>query len=143
MPPFLHGFLAHLSDSYSHKGPDEKKINKQVFIHLFQLYMYILVQIKSFAIFGYMQVCGMYIIRAKLFRLLKVPAVVDGIMEVSVLIFHYMYDLKAAQGNVQCSLIKKLRERVREHMMTMMILYEFKLGHNAAETTKNICSMKS
>ena len=37
-----------------------------------------------------------------------------------------MYDLKAAQMNIQCSLIW-------EH-----VFYEFQLGHNAVEATKNL-----
>ena len=38
-----------------------------------------------------------------------------------------MYDLKAtSQSNVQCSLIREL------------MLYEFKLSHNAMEANKNI-----
>ena len=41
-----------------------------------------------------------------------------------------MYDLKAAQMNVQCSLIWEL------------MLYEFKLGNNGTEATKNICVWK-
>ena len=43
---------------------------------------------------------------------------------------HCVYDLKAAQINMQCCLIHKLR------------LYEFKLGHNTMEATKNICKVK-
>ena len=39
-----------------------------------------------------------------------------------------MYDLKAAQMNMQCSLIWEL--------------YEFKVSHNATETTKNSCCVK-
>ena len=41
-----------------------------------------------------------------------------------------MCDLKAAQMNVQHSLIRKL------------MLYEFEPGHNATEATKNICFAK-
>ena len=37
-----------------------------------------------------------------------------------------MYDLKAAQVNVQCSLILEM-------------FHEFEPDHNATETTKNIC----
>ena len=38
-----------------------------------------------------------------------------------------MYDLKATQMNLQYSLIRQL------------MVYNFKLGHNAAEANKNIC----
>ena len=41
-----------------------------------------------------------------------------------------MYDFKAAQMNIQCSLIQEL------------MVYEFKLGHDAMETTKKICCVK-
>ena len=45
-------------------------------------------------------------------------------------LFHYVYHLKTAQMNMQCCLIWKF------------LLYEFKLGHNSVETTKNICCAK-
>ena len=45
-------------------------------------------------------------------------------------LIHFMCDLKAIQMNVQCSLIQEF------------MLYEFKLDHNAAEATKNICDVK-
>ena len=61
-------------------------------------------------------------------------AVVGSIVIVDALMFyallHFMYDLKATQINVQCSLIWEL------------MLYEFELDPNAAEATKNICCAK-
>ena len=42
-------------------------------------------------------------------------------------LFHSVCDLKAAQINTQTSLIREF------------VLYEFELGHYAAEATKNIC----
>ena len=45
-------------------------------------------------------------------------------------LLYFVCDLKAVQLNVQLSLIQEF------------MLYEFKLGHNAAEATKNICCMK-
>ena len=41
-----------------------------------------------------------------------------------------MHDLKAAQMNMQSSLIQGF------------MLYKFELAHNAAEATKNICCVK-
>ena len=41
-----------------------------------------------------------------------------------------MYDLKTAQINMLCCLIQEL------------MIYEFELGHNATEATKNICCAK-
>ena len=46
------------------------------------------------------------------------------------MIHGHVGDLKAAQINMKSSLIREL------------ILYEFKLGHNATETAKNICYVK-
>ena len=45
-------------------------------------------------------------------------------------LLHLVCDLKAAQMNMQYSLIQEL------------MLYKFKLGHNAMEATKNICCMQ-
>ena len=45
-------------------------------------------------------------------------------------LLHSMYNLKASQMNVQFSLIQEL------------MVYELKLDHNAAETTKTICYAK-
>ena len=57
-----------------------------------------------------------------------------SIMVVGVLtcyaLLHSMCNLKAAQMNVQCSLIQEL------------MLYELKRGHNAIEANKNICCAK-
>ena len=57
---------------------------------------------------------------------------VDSIAAVSVwtrcALIHSVWDLKAAQINVQRTLIREL------------VFYEFKLGHNATEVTKNICA---
>ena len=55
--------------------------------------------------------------------------VVDGVLTHCALL-HYVCDLKAKQMNVHCSLNQEL------------MLYEFKLSHNAVEITKNICYMK-
>ena len=45
-------------------------------------------------------------------------------------LLHSVCNLKAVQRNVQHSLIKEL------------MLYKFKLGDDAAKTTKNICCVK-
>ena len=64
----------------------------------------------------------------------KVPGVVGSIMVVGVLtscaLLYCVCDLKAAQMNMDCCLIWKL------------MLYKFKLDHNTAEATKNICYAK-
>ena len=64
-----------------------------------------------------------------------VPTVVGSILIVGVLthcaLVLSMYDLKAAQVNVQHSLIWEF------------MLYKFTLCHKAAEATKNICCAKS
>ena len=91
--------------------------------------------VKSFTIFWYVLVCDAYIMWLKQFKSLKVPIVVGSIVLVSALTYcallHFMFDLKASQINEQHSLIQKL------------MFYKFKLGHNAAEATENICCMKS
>ena len=78
--------------------------------------------------------CGMSIMSSKQFKSWKVSAVVGSIIVVGVLTYctllHFESDLKDAQINLQQSLIWKL------------ILYEFELGHNTVESTKNICCMK-
>ena len=60
---------------------------------------------------------------------------VDSVVVVGMLIhdalLHSVCDLKAAKINMQHSLISEL------------ILYKFKLGHNTTETTKNFCGIKS
>ena len=64
-----------------------------------------------------------------------VQAVVGSIVVVDVLIFcaliHSVFDLKAAQKKMQCSLIWEL------------ILYKFKLALNTMEVIKNVCRVKS
>ena len=59
---------------------------------------------------------------------------VDSIVIVGVLtryaLLHFMCDFKAAQMNIRHSLIREL------------MLYNFELGHNTTETTKNICCVK-
>ena len=45
-------------------------------------------------------------------------------------LLHSICDLKATQMNMQFSLIEEL------------MFYEFKLGHNVMEVTKNICCAK-
>ena len=60
-----------------------------------------------------------------------VQAVIGSIMVVSIVthaLLHCVCDLKAAQMNLQCSLMHEL------------MLYKFKMGQ---EATKNICCMKS
>ena len=60
-----------------------------------------------------------------------VPAVIGSIVVVGVLtLLQSVYNLKAAQMNVKCSLMHKF------------MLYEFELGHNTAEPTKNIYCVK-
>ena len=80
--------------------------------------------IKSFVIFVYMLVITWM-------KYFKVPTVVGSIVVDGVLtgctLLHSVCNLKASQMNVLHSLIQEI------------ILYEFKLGHNAAEATKNIC----
>ena len=58
-----------------------------------------------------------------------VSVVVVGALTCCALL-HLVCDLKAAQMNMQYSLIQEL------------MLYKFKLGHNAMEATKNICCMQ-
>ena len=59
------------------------------------------------------------------------PAVVSSIVVVGAqtryALLHSVWDLKAAQINVQCWLIQEL------------LLYEFEVSHNADEAIKNIC----
>ena len=50
------------------------------------------------------------------------------------MLLHFVWDLKAEQMNMQCSLISVIRLE--------LILYKFKLDHNSAEATKNICYVK-
>ena len=86
----------------------------------------------NFAIFWYILVCGIDITWSKQFKPWKLSTVVTSIMIFGVLthciLLHSVYDLKAIQMNVQCCLIWKL------------MLYEFKLSHNTAGTTKNTCA---
>ena len=56
--------------------------------------------------------------------------VVDDVLKHCALL-HSICDLKAPQLNVQSNLIQEFR------------LNKFKWGHNTAEVTKNICSMKA
>ena len=81
-------------------------------------------------IFGNVLVCGVYIMWPKQFKVWKVPTVVGSIVVVGVLtsyaLLYLMCDLKAAQMNMQWELM----------------VYEFKLGHDSVETTKNICCAK-
>ena len=69
----------------------------------------------------------------KQFKLWMVPTMVGSIVLGGVLthaLLHSICDLKAAQINVQCSLIQEF------------LLYEFELGHNAVKAIKNICCAK-
>ena len=77
---------------------------------------------KSLPIIWYILVCGVYNYG---------HTIVSSIVVVGALtrcaLLHSMYDLKAAQMDLQYSLIHKL------------ILNKFKLSHKAVEATKNIC----
>ena len=65
----------------------------------------------------------------------KIPVVIGSIAVVGALtccaLFHFVYDFKAVRMNLQSSLIREC------------ICYKFNLGHNATETSKNICFAKS
>ena len=84
--------------------------------------------IKTFALFWYMLVCSAYIMWPNQF---KVHTVVGSIVVVGVLacceMFLSMCDLKAAQMNMQCSLIWEL------------MLYEFEQGYNATYEHYWVC----
>ena len=71
----------------------------------------------------------LYITRPKQFKSWLVSTEVSSIVVAGAL-KHSVSDLKAAQMNKQCSLIWEL------------MLYEFKLGNNAAEATKNVLYKK-
>ena len=75
-------------------------------------------------------VCSSYIIWMKQFKLWKVPIVVSSIVVVGELTYYALCNLKTMQINIQCSLIWEL------------MIYKFKLGHNAVEATRNICCVK-
>ena len=45
-------------------------------------------------------------------------------------LLYFVYDLKITKMHIQCSLIQKL------------MFYEFKMGYNTTEATKNICYVK-
>ena len=95
----------------------------------------ILSWVKSFVIFWYMLVCSMYIKWLKQFKLWKVLTAIGSIVVAGVLtshaLLHFVYDLKAALMNVQHCLILQLT------------FYDFELGNNIAEATRNICWIKS
>ena len=76
--------------------------------------------------FGNILVCGMYITWPKQFRSWLVSTVVGSIVRFCALLHSVCY-LKAVQMNVQCSLKQEL------------MLYEFKLDHNALEATRKNC----
>ena len=86
----------------------------------------ILEWIKSFAIFWYMLVCGVYITWLEQFKPLWVHAVVGNIVIVGALtqyaLLHFVVNLKAAEMKVKCS---------REFR-----LYEFELGYNQKNKKK-------
>ena len=75
----------------------------------------------------------MYIPWPKQFKPWKVPTVVGSIVVVGVFtcctLLHSLCALEATQMNIQHCLIWEF--------------YEFELGHNIAEATKNICCVKS
>ena len=80
-----------------------------------------------------------YIMWVKWFKLWKVPAMVGSIVVIGIYIyiyrthhalFHFICDLKAAQINMQWSLIQKF------------MFYKFELGDNVNETRKNNCCAK-
>ena len=76
--------------------------------------------------------CIYYITWWKQFK--KVATVFGSIMVLGALthcaLLHSMCYLKTARINVQC------------HLILELMLYEFELGHNEAESTKNICWAK-
>ena len=79
--------------------------------------------VKSFIIFWYVLVCNMYIRWLKNFKPWELPAVVTGILVVVLIHWVLLYsicNLKATQMNVEHNLIQKV------------MLYDFKLSHNAA-----------
>ena len=84
---------------------------------------------QRFAIFWYVLICCMYIMWPKQFKYWKAPSV-DGSIVVVCALLCTMYDLKAAQMNMQHCLIQKF------------MLYKFDLDHNVTEATKNICCAK-
>ena len=90
--------------------------------------------ILHFAILWYLLVCSALITWPKQLKPWKV-LVIDSIMLAGMLIhwalLYSRCDLTATEMNIQCSLIKEL------------MLYEFKMGHNVTEATKNICCVKS
>ena len=105
-----------------------------VLTKFYYLSLVILGWVKSFAIFWNILVCGVYIWWSKQFKPWKILTVVVSIMVDAALTYsallYFMYDLKIAQMNIQYTLIQEL------------ILYKFKIGHNALEATKNICCGK-
>ena len=98
------------------------------------IYIYILGWIKSFAIFWDMLFCDVYITWLKQLKLLRVTLVADSIVISGALtlfiLFRFVYDLKAAQMNVEHSFIGEL------------MLSEFKLGemwrHSYSQYTNRI-----
>ena len=82
-----------------------------------------------------MLICRAYIMWPKQSKPRKVPTMFGSIIVVSVLAYyallHFLCNLKAEQINVLHGLIWKL------------MLYEFKMDHNAAEAAENICCVKS
>ena len=90
--------------------------------------------IKGFAIFRCMLFCGVYITWLKQLKLGKVSAMVGSILVIVVPIrfalVHSVFNLKAAQINIQHSLIWKLT------------IYVFELSYDAVRETKNIFSKK-
>ena len=76
--------------------------------------------------------CNIYMLFCNAYQVTEAVQAVEGTCY-SVLtqaLLHSMCDLKIAQMNLKYSLIQEL------------LPYEFKLGHNAAETTKNIYCVK-
>ena len=110
-------------------------LSNLITIKLLKYHIKYLGESKFLQYFSHVQVCNPYIMWLKQFKSLKLPTGVDSIVMVSgltrsALLHSVVSDLKAAQMNVQHSLI-------REHLF-----YEFELSHNAEEATKNICFAK-
>ena len=90
--------------------------------------------VKSFAIFWYMLIRRVYNTWNKEFKPWEIATidgsfVIGGALTHSAML-HSMLGLKAIQVNMKCTPIWKL------------MLWEFKLGYDATEITKNICCTK-
>ena len=91
--------------------------------------------VKSFVIFLSILVFRAYITWLTQFKPWELLIIISNIVVVGALthyaLLHSVCDLKSAQRNMQPSLIQEF------------MLYDFKVGHNADEATKNISCVKS